>query len=429
MVIYTIRRSREMPTEEDNNLNNGVQQAPDEETPLLRPPSPQPTCRFRQTGSRADLNANLTCASIPAPVQYSIATIIVLLTTMNLFLFALVLSSGAGAALFVTYLMVIVLVLLLRCFPLGKKQTSQHGHLRGSQPEHPQETMGEGETAPLLPIPGTTVLDARESGYDIIRIKSYTDWSVTINLSSVLAWLVTTTIAIVLIFYVLVPLFYVDHALSLPFILLLGMLFLVTLAFLPGAENMAVEHRRNLLCAGLLIVIGVMVLNIYIEAIWWGWEPIDFGIWIDILRIASLFFSWLFFILHFIPLIRRTWKRQDTGLSFWFLVISVAAQTLILASLMQRADTRFQLEREWCDNIGWERLHTCGLLFHKDARRGHVWEVQLFWALSMQARMGYAIVVLVVIAICAWWRGRKQLEGIRGVEDNDEERAVVGQEE
>ena len=101
----------------------------------------------------------------------------------------------------------------------------------------------------------------------------------------------------------------------------IGMLFLVILAFLPEAQNKKVEYRCNLLCAGLLIAIGVMVLNIYIEPMWWDssrwWAPMDSDTWVGIFRSASLVFSWLFFILQFIPLIRRAWKRQHNGLSLW----------------------------------------------------------------------------------------------------------------
>ena len=42
----------------------------------------------------------------------------------------------------------------------------------------------------------------------------------------------------------------------------------------------------------------------------------------------------------------------------------------------------------------------------------------------MQARIGYAIVVLAVLAICAWWRGQEQSEEMRGEDDNNEERAI-----
>ena len=431
MVMYTIRFWRKIPIKRDDDLNSGGGQAPDEETPLLRPRSPQPPNGFRQTGSRADLNANMNWGAIPVPIRYCIATIIVLLVTMNLLLFALVLSTGAGTVLVIICLLVLVLLLLLGCFPLGKKQTSQNRHQPGSQPELPEETMGEGETAPLLPTAGTAVLGARQSGYCISWINSYPNWSVTIKLSSLLSWLVIATMAIVLIFYVLVPLFYVDHAPMFHLVSLVGMLFLLILAFLPEAQNKKVEHRCNSLCAGLLIAIEVMVLNIYIEPMWWDssrwWAPMDSDIWIGIFRTASLVFSWLFFILQFIPLIRRAWKRQHNGLSLWFLVIKVTTQTLILASLVERADKRFRVEKEWCADDDWERFPTCDSPFHKDARRQHVWEVPLFWGLSMQARMGYAVVVLVVVATCAWWRGRKQLEEVRGEEDNDEERAVVEQ--
>ena len=293
--------------------------------------------------------------------------------------------------------------------------------------------MGESETAPLLPTAGAAVLDARQSGYSISRINSYADWSVTFNLSSLLAWLVIATLAIVLIFYVLVPLSHVDHNLLLPLMLLLSLLFLVVLAFLPEAQNKEIEHRSNLVCVGLLILIGAMTLNLYLQAMWWDpshwWGPLDVDVWAAILRTASLVFSWLFLILQFIPLIRRVWKRQDTGLSLWSLMIMVITQALVLASLVARAEKKFQVERKWCDDIGWEMFLTCGPPFYGYARREHVWSVPLFWVLGMHSRMGYAIVVLVVLAVCAWWRGRKQFEEMQGEEDNDEERAVLEQRE
>lgn len=84
------------------------------------------------------------------------------------------------------------------------------------------------------------------------------------------------------------------------------------------------------------------------------------------------------------------------------------------------------MEKKWCAD-DWERFPTCDSPFHEDARRELVWEVSLFWALSMQSRMGYAVIVLMVVATCARWQGRKQSEERRGEEDNDEERAVVEQ--
>lgn len=430
MGVYTVRSWREVPAEEENHRNNEARQEPDDETPSLCPPSPQPTHRLRQTGSRADLDANLDWSAIPTPVRYCIV-----LVTINLFLLALVLPSGVVIALFVTCLVVLVLLLLLGCFPLGKKQRSHRGHSQESRSEPSEETVG--ETEPLLPTAATAVSGARQPGYRISRINSYADWSITINLSSLLAWLTIGIIAILLIFYVLKPLSHVDHVLLLPVVLLLGMLSPVILAFLPEARNKEVEHRRNLLCAGLLTIIVLIVLNIYIEPMWWvpsgSWAPLGSDFWIVMLRSASLVFSWLFFILQFIPLIRRVWKRQDTGLGLWFLVIMITTQVFMLASLVERAEQRFQIDRLWC--LDEDASHSCGEPFYEVARREHVWEVPLFWVLSMQARMGYAIAMSVVAAVCTWWRGGKQSEEvrgeegndeeIRGEEDNDEERAVL----
>ena len=117
MVTKSIRHWREVSVKDENNRNSEVQQAPDEDTNLLRP---QPSHGFMQTGSRADHNGELTWRGDPVPIRYCTVTILVLVT-INLFLFALILLSGAEAALFVTYLVVYILLLLSGFFSSGKE--------------------------------------------------------------------------------------------------------------------------------------------------------------------------------------------------------------------------------------------------------------------------------------------------------------------